>query len=95
MRTEEKRARRSAARRGQAMVELAAGMLALALVVSAITSFAVYIVTSLKVQNSLRSGVRYMNRDVDVGVFAEHWYAGRRKLRMNEKAVMPPTWVEK
>ena len=57
-------------RRGQALVELAAGMFALALVVSALCLFAVYIVNSLRVQNSLRSSAPQPNKPVKVEDFA-------------------------
>jgi len=56
-------------RRGQAMIELALGMLALVMVVSALCGFAVYVARSLEVQNSARSGSRVSGGDVKVGVF--------------------------
>jgi hypothetical protein len=43
-------------RRAQALIELAVGMFAFALVISALTGFAVWIAKSLKMQNSLRTG---------------------------------------
>ena len=46
----------SLSRRGQALMELAVGMFAFALVVTALCGFAVYIAKSLKMQNSLRTG---------------------------------------
>lgn len=82
-------------KRGQALIELAAGMLALAIVVSALCAFAVYIVKSLGVQNSLRSSSPKMNETVEIGAFAERYFAGTDKLKMNEKWVAPPTWVQK
>ena len=81
-------------RRGQAMVELAAGMFAIALVVSALTAFAVYIVRSLRVQNSLRGSSPEWNVDVEIGDFAEKWYADTTSIPMNEKAIMPPIKVK-
>ena len=45
------------ARRAQALVELALGMFALALVVSALVSFAAYMVRSLDMQRTLRADV--------------------------------------
>ena len=83
------------ARRGQAMMELAAGMFALSLVVSALCLFAVYIVNSLRVQNSLRSSSPQNNVRIEVGDFAERYFTGKPYLKMDERAVMPPTEVLK
>ncbi|MBR2837970.1 MAG: hypothetical protein IKE55_04245 [Kiritimatiellae bacterium] len=80
-------------RRGQAMIELAIGMFALALVVSALCTFAVYIVRSLEVQNSLRSSSPQMNKPVKVDDFAARHFVGRDSLKMDERVVMPPTEV--
>jgi len=82
-------------RRGQALMELAIGLLALAIVVSALCGFAVYIVKSLEVQNALRSSSPKMNTTVELGTFAEKYYAGRSKLQIDEKWVASPTWVSK
>lgn len=82
-------------RRGQALMELAVGMFALALVVSALCGFALYIVKSLKVQNSLRSSAPQPSGEkVELGGILEQVTA-RSKLVIDEKAVLPPTWVEK
>ena len=80
-------------RRGQAMIELVIGMFALTLVVSALCTFAVYIVRSLEVQNSLRGSAPKMNKPVKVDGFAKMYFTGVDALRMNEKVVMPPTEV--
>ena len=80
---------------GQALMELAVGMFALALVVSALCGFAVYIVKSLEVQNSLRSSSPKNNENVELGAFAEVNFAGRSVLKMNERVVMPSTTVLK
>jgi len=82
-------------RRGQALMELSVGLLALAIVVSALCGFAIYIVKSLEVQNALRSCSPKMNTTVELGAFAEQYYAGRSKLHINEKWVAPPNWVRK
>ncbi|MBR3221299.1 MAG: hypothetical protein IKF72_03630 [Kiritimatiellae bacterium] len=82
-------------RRGQALMELAVGMFALALVVSALCVFATYIVRSLEVQNSLRSSAPQMNKPVKVDDFAVNHFTGRDTLKMDEKAVMPPLEVTK
>ena len=57
-------------RRGQAMTELAFGMFAFALVVSALTTFAVYIARSLRVQNSARGPAPERAEPVETGAFA-------------------------
>ena len=75
------------------MIELAIGMFALALVVSALCTFAVYIVRSLEVQNSLRSSSPQMNKPVKVDDFAARHFVGRDSLKMDERVVMPPTEV--
>ena len=82
-------------RRGQALVELAAGMFALALVVSALCLFAVYIVNSLRVQNSLRSSAPQPNKPVKVEDFAVRHFTGKDTLKMEERAVMPPLEVSR
>lgn len=82
-------------RRGQALMELAAGMFALALVVTALCGFAIYMAKSLRVQNSLRSSAPQQNEDVEIGTFAEIHFAGKNVLKMNEKVVMPPLGVVK
>ena len=82
-------------RRGQALMELAVGMFALALVVSALCGFALYIVKSLRVQNSLRSSAPQPSGEkVELGGILEQVTA-RKYLIVDEKVVMPPTWVQK
>ena len=76
-------------------MELAAGMFALALVVSALCAFAVYIARSLEVQNSLRGPSPKMNKPVKLEDFAVRNFAGKEEIKMEEKAVMPPLEVEK
>lgn len=82
-------------RRGQAMMELAVGMLALAILVSALCAFAVYIARSLEVQNSLRGPEPKMNKPVKLDDFAVRHFAGKDHIKMEEKAVMPPLEVRK
>jgi hypothetical protein len=74
-----------ATRKAQAMVELAVGMFALALVVSALAGFAVYIAKSLRAQNMARSSSPSSDTRVDVGAFAGEWVFGKRKLEVQEK----------
>ncbi len=77
------------------MIELAIGLVALMLVVSALCGFAAYISRSLKMQNRLRSslsspvGNRVPVDPVLQGVF------GHKYLYVNEKVVMPPTHVDR
>ena len=80
---------------GQALIELAAGMLALAILVSALCAFAVYIARSLEVQNSLRGPSPKLNKPVKLEDFAVRHFAGRDEIKMEEKAVMPPLEVAK
>ena len=82
-------------RRGQALMELTVGLFALALVLSALCVFTVYIVRSLKVQNSLRGSAPQPNAPVKLDVFAETYLGGSHVIKMNEKVIMPPTTVEK
>ena len=77
-------------RRGQAMMELAVGMFALALVVSALCGFAVCIVNSLKMQNSLRVGNSSQSETVEFDSFAAKYVFGTESLKLKEKVVMPP-----
>lgn len=74
-----------ATRRAQALVELAVGMFALALVVSALTGFALYIAKSLRAQNMARSSSPSSDTRVDVGAFAGEWVFGKQKLDVREK----------
>jgi len=71
-------------------MELAVGMFALALVVSALCLFATYVVRSLKVQNSMRGSAPQQNVTIKVEEFAELNFAGVNVLKMNEKWVAPP-----
>ena len=87
--------RRSRAKAGQALMELAVGMFALALVVSALCGFAIYIVKSLRVQNSLRSSAPPPSGEkVELGGILEQVTA-HKYLIVEERVVMPPTWVQK
>ena len=77
-------------RRGQAMAELAAGLFALALVVSALCGFAVYIAKSLRVQNELRVGGQKTDRIEATGLTADYVF-GAETLTVSERLVWPPT----
>lgn len=72
-------------------MELAVGMLALSIVVSALCGFAVYIAKSLEVQNSLRGKTPKTGGEVEVDVFLGS--AIIKKLNITEKAVMPPRCI--
>ena len=80
-------------RRGQALVELAVGMFTLALVVSALATFAVYISKSLKMQNSLRTGSASQQDKVELSQFAAENVFGTSVLVVKEKVVMPNTEI--
>jgi len=79
-------------KRGQAMIELAFGMFALALVVSALCGFAVYIAKSLEMQNSLRdegAGTHEKTDKLSVSDFAAQYIFGKETIDIKEKVVMP------
>lgn len=82
-----------ATKRGQALLELVTGLFALALVVSALSGFAVYIVKSLKMQNSLRVGASSQQGEVQVGEFAAKYVFGTETLKILEKVEMPQTTI--
>jgi hypothetical protein len=73
-----------AIRKGQALMELAVGMFAVALVASALAGLAVYIAASLRAQNSARSSSPKADTAVDVGEFASEWIFGKRKISVGE-----------
>lgn len=91
--------------RGQAMMELAAGMFALALVLSALFTFAAYIVQSLDEQRDLRSragstalvssGVdetycsASSNLEVPVEPFAADWLLPEDTIKVEESVHIP------
>lgn len=85
----------AASRRGQALMELAVGMFALALVVSALAGFAVYIAKSLRSQNTARSSAQSPDTTVEVDRFAAEWIFGKEKMDVREKVVMPETTILK
>ena len=88
-----------ATRRGQALMELAVGMLALALVVSLLCGFAVYIARSLKAQNSLRTGIgtgggaNAKSDFVEIDDFSEKYAFGLPNLQIKEAVEMPSTAI--
>lgn len=82
-------------RRGQALMELAVGMFAIALVVGCLCAFAVFIVKSLRVQNSLRSSAPQPSGDkVEFGEFL-YGIVGRHWLVVDESVALPPTSIAK
>lgn len=80
-------------RRGQALMELVVGLFALALVVSALSGFALYIAKSLRMQNTLRVGASSQHDEVELTEFAAKWVFGSDKLEIHEKVEMPPTVI--
>ena len=91
------------ARRGQAFVEMAIGMFALALVVSALVAFLSYIVKSLDLMRTSRAdagtaamgssfgSVHVSRRDVvEVEPFAEEHLFGTKTLTVREDVWMTP-----
>ena len=85
-------------RRGQALMELAVGMFALALVVSALCGFAEYIAKSLRAQNELRSRPGSSERSDLFEVqstFSEKYLFGGLVLEIKERVVMPERTILK
>ena len=81
--------------RGQAMIELAFGMFALALVVSALCAFAIYIARSLEMQNSLRVGSSSQHDTMEVSDLAAQYIFGKETIKIEEKVTMPMTSILK
>ena len=84
-----------ATRRGQALIELAVGMFTLALVVSALCGFAVYIARSLRLQNTLRGASAEHPAPVEVSSFAADWIFGKTMLKIEEPFHMPDRTIVK
>lgn len=85
-------------KRGQAMMELAVGLFALTLVISALCGFAVYIARSLRAQNELRANgesVNVKSDSVDIGEFAAANFAGTGSLSIREKVEFPERTILK
>ena len=78
-------------RRGQAMVELALGMLALVIVVSALCGFAIFMTRSLRAQNSCRTGSTEGNGRVEVDIRIGGGRIGTMSVR--ERCTMPATSI--
>ena len=78
-----------ATRRAQALVELAIGLFAAALVISATTLFTVFITRSLREQNSARGPSPEHAGPIEVDAFAAKYFAGAKTLTPNEKINMP------
>lgn len=77
------------------MMELAVGMFAIALVVSALCAFAVFMAKSLRVQNSLRSSSPQPSGEkVPLGDFL-YGIVGQHHLFVDEHVAMPQTSVSK
>lgn len=88
------RPRHSFGARGQALMELAVGLFALALVVSALCGFAHYIAKSLRVQNELRVGGRRSD-SVEISSWAAQHVFGAETLKIAEKLNWPSTTILK
>lgn len=88
------RPRPSFGARGQALMELAVGLFALALVVSALCGFAHYIAKSLRVQNELRVGGRRSD-SVEISSWAAQHVFGAETLKISEKLNWPSTTILK
>lgn len=71
-------------RRGQAMMELVAGIFALTLVVSLLWAFVRYVAKSLEVQNHLRHRPAVILAEVAVDKFSARYAFGTEKLHIKE-----------
>ena len=71
-------------RRGQALMELAVGLFALALLVSALVTFALYIVRSLEIENHLRGNAKGVSDKIEIDGFSETFLFGVRNLHIRE-----------
>lgn len=80
-------------RRGQAMFELAMGMFAIALVVSALCGFAIYIARSLEMQNSLRVKSHSQHDTLEVSEFSSEYIFGRTSVSIDAEVRMPRTEI--
>lgn len=78
-------------------MELTVGLFAIALVVSALCGFAVYIAKSLRAQNELRRGGGSASRhdSVEVGAFAGEYVFGTETMKIHEKVSMPERFILK
>lgn len=65
-------------------MELAVGLFALALLVSALVTFALYIVRSLEIENHLRGNARGVSDKIEVNDFSEMFLFGARNLHIRE-----------
>lgn len=80
-------------RSGQAMVELAVGMLALVMVVSTLCGFCVFMTRSLRAQNSARTGSSEGEGTVEVGIqIGSHTL---EKMKVREHCQMPQMTIMK
>lgn len=86
-------------RRGQALMELAIGMFAIAMVTSALCGFAMLIAKSLTLQNSMRKeigsngGTSSKSDVVEIDGFASRYVFGSETLMFHKKVVMPTTII--
>lgn len=90
-------------RRGQALIELALGMFALALVFSALFAFATYIVQSLNAQRTVRAAAgksalssstsgatRTETAEATFDAVAADYIFGSNRLKIKETVYIPP-----
>lgn len=81
--------------RGQALMEMAVGMFALALVVSVLCLFAVYIARSLEIQNFLRENGKTNSKSdsVAAGSWTAANFTGSETLTIRERIVFPDRMI--
>ena len=82
-------------RSGQAFVELAVGMFAIAFLAGILFAFADHFTKSLKVQNSMRSSAPQPTGEAtELGPFLSE-YLGVEKFVVEEKAYIPPASIQR
>jgi len=76
-------------------MELSVGLLALALVVSALCAFTHIIVRSLKAQNELRAsgGTNVKSETVEVDSLAAEYLFEKKSFHIKEKVALPSTLI--
>jgi len=79
--------------RGQALMEMAIGMLTLIIVVSTLTGFCIFMARSLRAQNSTRAGSTDGNGMVEVGI--RFGTASIDKMSVKENCQMPQLTIVK
>jgi hypothetical protein len=76
-------------RKAQALIELAVGMFAFALVITALFTFTLWIAKSLKMQNSLRTSISTQTDTIRLTTFGAEYLFGTETIKIKESVKMP------